>query len=261
MSDTENNKNFKLYNYQKYFIVSLFEILTMSEKKIVDLKLTTKSSESFLQACSDLRQGFSSESGFDHGRIIKKVYKIITQNLDKLYPDISLDLFSLKNNGSIITIIPGLNLGFVINKFTKEELDIFMGHFLMLYVSSVEMVNEVNTKKKNSKVLEILPQLKEKISKLGITHDGVIFNPYVGLLKDEEDYNIDHMYKNIENIKQPEGLKITSLLPMLGISESTINNIASHIKEQLKDVDEEDIKTGRPHVFRGTEDPDPARRS
>ena len=29
---------------------------------------------------------------------------------------------------------------------------------------------------------------------------------------------------------------------MLGISESTINNIASQIKEQLKDVDEEDIK-------------------
>jgi len=250
--------NFKLYNYQQYFIVSLFEILKMSINKVDELGLTSKNYETFKKACNDLKQGFTdSEVKFDRGKIIKKVYKVITRNFDKIYPEQSLDLFNLRDTkGSIVTIIPGLNLKLIVDKFTKEELNTFWGHFCMLYVSSAEMINEINSDKKNQMVTEALPKLKEKIANLGVVVDGVIFNPYVGLLKDdEENYDISLMYKDIKDIEKPAGLKMSSILSVFGFDSSSLNKLASELREQLKNIDEDDIKN-KVRELVGSDDPE-----
>jgi hypothetical protein len=201
--------------HQKYFAVSVIEIIGMIEKKSLETDITALDmsvktnaklhrNHSRLRVCCDsLRTGFSGNDGnggYDQSRIIKKIYKTLTNNLNKLDPEPSIDLFLSKNeNGETITIIPGLDIGLIISNFTDDEKNILWNHIYMMYISSVAMISASNNHTDN-RIHIVLPRLKDRIVKSGLTigKDRNAFNPFIELDKMEElgDYDVTKMYTN-----------------------------------------------------------------
>lgn len=262
---TETNqmeqKNLNIAINHKHFTISLIEILELIIKKsevinLDKLNMTLKQNVRLYKShmklrsvCNDLKKGFSTErTEFDQGRIIKKIYKVFTQYLDKLYPDTNISLFSLKNEkGEIITMIPGLDISVVAKDFDEKELDTLWGHFYMLYISSVGMISSINNHKKEGKIWEIMPKLLEKVTKMGLITEGKMFNPYIGLIQDSEEYNVDTMFENVDEIKTPTGPSLEDVFKLTGVDKlfklTGIDKLVdiNQLNEQLQNVKQEEI--------------------
>lgn len=248
-----NQKNLTVAINYKYFITSLIEILNLLNNKSNEVDLTKldssikkysniiKNHSKFRNVCSELKTGFSSDDDeFDKGRIVKKIYKVLTQHLDKLYPDPDISLFSLTNeNNEKITIIPGLDIGLVAKSLDENELKILWTHVYMLYISSVGMISVNNSHKKEGKVWDVLPKMKQKVAEFGINKDGQIFNPFVGVGSSSGECTVDSMFSGIDNIQKPsEGQSIEEVLKLTGVDKLVDIN---QLNEQLKNVKQEDI--------------------
>lgn len=269
MNEMEKNaKNLELVINHHYLRTALLQILDMSIKKskeLVDMiesyesievqrpdiiyiknAKVKKAHERFRKTSQELIDGFTntnSDSDFDQGKIIKKIYKTVTQYLDKLLaePNSDITMFSERNSdGKIVTIIPGLDLNLVVKHFSEEELTMFWGYFYVVYISAVKMITEINSHKKNSKVWEAIPKIQERIQKLGLTSgkDSKLFNPYVGLTGDTAT-DINSLFSNVGGgiINDPSAMTPEGLLAKLGI-ENMLD--LEKIKDQLNNIKEED---------------------
>jgi hypothetical protein len=260
----KKNKNFLVSVYQKYFTVSLLEIIGLVEKKstqtdISSLDLSVKSEAKLHRGhtrlrdcCLSIRNGFTSEtdSGYDQGRIIKKIYKTLTQNLDMLDPVPLIQLFYLKNeSGETVTIIPGLDIGLVAESFTDEEKDVLWNHLYMMYISSITMISANNTYAQDERLTNIMPKLKEKIVRSGLTigKDKGLFNPFIGLNKIEEDgeYDLNHMYTNVGASPMPDmgaglsaGMTMEDIFKLVGVDKMID---IDQLNDQLKNCKQEDV--------------------
>ena len=228
------DQNFILAMNQKFFTISLLTIMDLVEAKsneMVDLtKLdTTQKAENKLHkahtrlrlCCQEIRRGFTSDGEYDQGRIIKKIYKTLSANLDKLDPEPQISLFSLKNEeGATMTIIPGCDLGLVVGALSggdngtggsgsggsggdngtggsgsgsgsgngnenenENELATLWNHLYMMFIASVKMITITNNHKKDGRVWELLPKFQERIMRAGLIvgRDRKTFNPFLGL--------------------------------------------------------------------------------
>ena len=241
-TETTDNKHFTIQLNHKYFILSLVELVDTIAKKSNELEDVKNNSNQvkLRHVCGELKSGFTSDkSEFDQARIVKKIYKVITKNITKLYQTPTIDLFSLKDDkGSTVTIIPGLDIKLVVDKFTNEELELFWGHFSMLYIASVEMVTIINNHKKEGKVWDIIPKLKEKVIKVGITRNGKMFNPYIGIMRDNDTYDVGKMFENVDKLETPEGLSLETIFKYTGIDKMVD---PSQIQDQLQNIKPEEI--------------------
>jgi hypothetical protein len=270
-----SEKNFMIAINQKYFTVSLLEIINMVEIKSKEIDLSSpnvtnkikKNHKRLRTCCETIKDGFipkktnediqnmqdnEDNEEYDKGKIIKKIYKILTKNIKKLYPDPQVDLFLLKNeNNETVTIIPGCDIGLVIHNFTKEELDTLWNHVYMMYISSVHMISEINNHKKTGELWEVIPKLKEKVMKSGliIGKDKKTFNPFIGLYQMQEsgDYDVNKMFTNVEELKtvSGEGMTIEDVFKMIGIDNMININL---LNEQLKNCKEEDINDATDNI-------------
>lgn len=247
-----DQRNLTVAINHKHFTISLIEVLDIINKKseevqLEQLDLTVKQNlrlhknHTKLRAvCKDLKRGFSSEeeNDFDQGRIIKKIYKVLTQHLDKLYPEPTIELFSLKNEKKeIVTIIPGLDISVVAKDFNDTELTALWGHLYMLFISAVGMISSINGHKKEGKVWEILPKLREKVTKMGLTKDGKMFNPFIGLMQENGEYNVETMFENVDELKTT-GPSVEDVFKLTGVDKLVDVN---QLNDQLKNVKQEDI--------------------
>jgi hypothetical protein len=267
-------KNMLVSIHQKYFAVSLIEIIGMIEKKsletdIATLDMSVKTNaklhrnHSRLRICCDsLRTGFSGndgDGGYDQGRIIKKIYKTLTNNLNKLDPnpstvdpEPSIDLFLLKNeNGETVTIIPGLDIGLIISSFTDDEKNILWNHIYMMYISSITMIS-ANNNHTDNRIHIILPRLKDRIVKSGLTigKDRNAFNPFIGLSKMEEsgDYDVTKMYTNVGDLapgSEMGGMSMEDIFKLTGVDKMID---IDQLNDQLKNCKQEDINDATDNI-------------
>lgn len=251
LAPVDTNKNIEIQVHHKYFTASLVEILDLLLKQSHEIDFdkldvsiknnvkVIKGHTKLRSVCNDLKKGFESsyQSEFDQARIIKKIYRVLTQNLDKLYPEPDKSLFTLKNDkGEIITIFPGLDMALVTNALNDEDTKTLWGHMYMLYISSVGMISAINNHKKEGKVWDIIPKMKEKVTKMGIF--GKSFNPFIGLMQDDTEYDVKTMFDKVDEIKAPSGPSMEDVFKMTGVDKLVDVN---QLGEQLKNVKQEDI--------------------
>jgi hypothetical protein len=253
------NKNFVMAVNHKYFTNSLLQILNLVEEKsnniIADMienyekgaqsepdYTKTKKYKAHItlqQTCKTIKNGFSQYSEhYDHGKVIKKIYKVLTQNLDKFFPEQDNSLFQVKNEkNELVTIIPGLDINLVLKqKFMSEEnMKFLWGNLYMMYVSSASMILTLNSEsKKTEKVKELLPQMRVKIVEMGVTQD----NPFVGLNVETGEYDVETMFTNSDIPQQDlSGMSTEDMLKMSGI------NKLFDMKELTKQLEELDDAT------------------
>jgi hypothetical protein len=251
MSDIEQ-KNLSIAVNHKYFTSSFINFISFvksksNEIKLNELDLSEKANErihrnhtKLRSVCDVLINGFKEDSDdFDQGRVIKKVYKVLTQNLDKLYPEFDKSLFTMKNEKKeIITIISGLDIGLISNMITDEDKNNVWGNMCLMYVASVGMISTINSHKKEGRVSEFVPKLKEKLLELGILdEESKLFNGYIGLSNNEE-YNIKNMFESVGNLKAPTGPSMEDMFKLSGI-DKLVN--MDQLNEQLKNINQDDI--------------------
>lgn len=251
VANIDMNKKIEIQVHHKYFTTSLTEILNLLLKQSHEIDFdkldvsvkqnvkVIKNHTKLRSVCNDLKKGFMSneQCEFDQGRIIKKIYRVLTQNLDKLYPDPDKSLFTLKNDkGETVTLIPGLDMGLVTGSLNEENTTMLWGHIYMLYVSSVAMISAINNHKKEGKVWEIIPKIKEKVTKMGMF--GKSFNPFVGLMQETTEYNVKTMFEKVDDLKAPAGPSMEDIFKMTGVDKLVDVN---QLGDQLKNVKQEDI--------------------
>lgn len=240
--EQDTQRNFNIAVNHKNFSDSLIEILNIISKKSNDLNLDEldpskmKNHTKLRGVCEDLKNGFKDKEGYDQGRIIKKIYKVLTKYLDKLYPEPDKSLFTLKNeNDETITIIPGLNMNLVISLMDEEEMKQVWGHMYVMYISSVGMISAINSHKKEGKIWEVIPKMREKVTKMGL-----IFNPFVGIVQDKDDnYDVQTMFEHVDQFEKPVGPSVEDIFKLSGIDKLVD---LEQLNEQLKNVKQEDVE-------------------
>lgn len=226
------------------------EMNEMSEKLI-------KSHEKLRNVCDQLIHGLTNVKNYDIGSIAKKVYKTISSNLEKIHPELSLKLFNMRtSHGKRMTIIPGLDIGLVCSSFDEKELELFWAYFLLIYISSVGMITEINSHRKEGKVWKIIPHLRQIVNKSGILTKGLLFNPYITYNVETQDYSIETLKDSFDKklpteennepgllsglINNPE---ITTLFNDLrNLNESNIAEINNSLVSMLGIEDNSDVR-------------------
>jgi hypothetical protein len=253
----DSSKNLEIVINHHAFTSSLLEIVTLVKSKSLGVTsgVTVNNDPRFAQAhaglvgvCDQLLAGFSKDKTkeerdeFDQSRVIKKIYKTLAQHVDMMIgteeneykPDIKL--FKLRNDdGKILTIIPGLNIGLVVNTFTDDELNSLWGHLYTVFISSVRMVLTINTHKKEGKIWNTVTILQDRVTKMGLTvgKDKMAFNPYVGL-SGGNDINVNNLFANAEGIKQTTESGVGSMGLENFVDVDKFNN-------ELKNIQQEDL--------------------
>ena len=260
LASNANQKKMNILINNKHFVTSLVEILDLLSNKSNELDLSTLDLDSpqnvrlykdhtrLRKACNVLKYNFTSDDAdenFAEGQIIKKVYKTLTTNLSLFFPDSKLELFSLTDkNGAIVTIIPSIDIRLIAKTMNESELNTLWGYLYMLYVSAVGMILEANDHKKEGKVWAIIPQMKEKITQMGIMKDGKIFNPFIGIAQDNEKYDVNTMFQNVEK-SNPTGPSMDDVLKLAGVDKLVD---IDHLNDQLKNVKQEDISEATKNI-------------
>lgn len=262
---TENNKNFNLAVNHKYFASSLVKFLKFIDEKskniiseyvssfergeqsISDYKMTNKykSHKNIQTTCENMIRGFDETTDekekYDQGKIIKRIYKTITQNIDKFYPEHNISLFQLRNEkNEIITIIPGLDIYQVVRdkNISDDEINKMWSYLYAIYISAANMIMESNKNKKESKTWENLPGMRKKMVELCDNKEDLLFNPYIGLNTETGEYDIDTMYSNLDNMPSPTGINMGDVMKMGGLDKMLD---MEQLKTQLNDIKDEDI--------------------
>lgn len=260
MENAETQKNFNILINNKHFITSLTEILNILSNKSKEINIDEldlnlkhnvilyKDHVRLRKSCAALIHNFTSpnpENGFKEGPIIKKVYKTLTQYMGHFFPNSSNELFCLHNeNGAVVTIIPSIDFGLVTKHMSENELTNLWGYLYMLYISTVGMIVEANKHKKEEKVGENLPEMREKVTKMGLMKDGKIFNPFVGLHTESGNYDVETMFSNIDKTA-PTGPSMEDMMKLTGV-DKLID--LGQLKEQLNNVKQEDIRDATKNI-------------
>lgn len=261
MSQTEQNKDFDMAVNHKYFTKALLYVLNFTDTKSKAIMsdmienyesssqpepdyTKTKKHKSHMalqKTCETIKSGFTQEiEDFDQGKVIKKIYKVLTQNMDNFFPEQNTTLFQIKNEkNEVVTIIPGLDINLVLKqKFvSEEEMKLLWGNMYMMYISSANMILATNEKKKTDKNTELLSAMRKWVSENNISEE----NLFVGLNTTTGEYDVETMFANVNSQSQQDlsGMSTDDLLKMSGINKLfDMKNLSKH----LEDLDDETIK-------------------
>jgi hypothetical protein len=224
--------------------------------------------------CEKILNGLSTndESYFDKSKIIKKIYKIIYENIDKLIgkekviehnnfsennninipneqnnvvnyiPDISL--FSIRNSDSkIVTLIPGLDISLIINYLSSDELDELWYYLYLIIISSIKMLTLINNFKKTGKVWDLINLLNTRVAiyVAKTKKEQYLFNPFIGIQSDNN-FDLEKLFPNqigVDNTADKfNNMAIKNLLGNLNIGN--LLNVKD-LNEQFKNITDNDI--------------------
>jgi hypothetical protein len=245
-SEQISQKNLVVAINHKYFTTSFLEIVNLFQIKSSTFLLTYENDDllknryfKLQTVCEELQKGFNTKEVMQ-GKIIKKIYRVLTQNVDKLC-SLDVSLFFLKNDkNETVTIIPGLDMGLIVKNMTDEDLSFFWPHVYMLYISTVNMVSLNNNLKKEGKIWEVMPELTKKVLDAGLIKDDKLLNPFIGVSSDSTEYNVDEMFTNVNEFKTPDGLSLENILSMTGMDK--FMNF-DQLNDQLKNISDMDISS------------------
>lgn len=232
--------------HSKYFNLSTQEFIKLVDKKAVELKsmnninieYLNRLSTSCVQLLNDLDK---MESNYDMGRLVKKLYKTISQNLGKIHPERNINIFKLvDDNNRKLTVISGIDVGLVIDYFTQEELDSLWGYFDIMCLSSISIISDTNPSRKEGKVWNLLSTLKQKVNESGILMTERFYNPYINYNIETEEFSVSSLYDNVEQLEKHDGnLPLETIIKLLGL-EKFINSML----KEIEDLNPEELKKG-----------------
>jgi len=243
---SENKENLELLINNRCFAIALCEILKMSKNKLIELNNKGSKYVKLMNGCDRLINDFTKEeSSPDRSRIIKGVYTSVIPYLEQIANDPDISIFSERNNtGQIITFIPAINIGLVIDKFSKDELERFWNLFYIVFISSARMISVINKHTRESDIWKFIDVLQEKIKKSKIFINEKIFNPYLEI-KGGENINIKSIFTGIDEFKtlETDELIISTVSKLYGIGDgASFDDIKKSLNKELKGIDDEKMK-------------------
>uniref|UniRef100_A0A6C0E3U3 Uncharacterized protein n=1 Tax=viral metagenome TaxID=1070528 RepID=A0A6C0E3U3_9ZZZZ len=245
----ENDKYLKEYMHR--FTLSSVSLLMLLQQVNERDTNETKSKERFMNTSSKLVTSMkNADDDYDYTKMIKKSFGILKDNkFSKLLKEKSYELFNLRNDDKqIITLIDGIDLRVGYKLMTEEELTNFW-QYVYLYCSSVLNIIKINNVEKftkYTKVIDTLAYIEEDIKKTGIMVANKLFNPFLGLLKDNGEYSLESLINqttnqsgaNIKDGVGGESQTLDFMMNMIGINKIVDED---KLKEGLKDLGEEQI--------------------
>jgi hypothetical protein len=227
----------------RYFIISTCELVNLINSKSLSLNIQNREHRRLQLYCEELLEGIK-DSSFDMTKLIKKIYKNVNKHLNKITqsPE-DPSIFKEKNaEGKIVTILPGINIGLIINELNTDELKKLWGLFFVMYISSVRMITITNKLKKEGKIWDAIPILQDKVTKLNITigNEQILFTPYVGV-EGVNDLSVNSMIEGVDKVKSKTPAEMTAeLLKNFGLPiEGDVD--FKKINEELKNIPAEKL--------------------
>lgn len=172
--NSEDKTNKMIYIYQNLFVSSVLTIVNLlrdvGNKNKDNIPTEKKSSfDKLFVTCEEIITQYKKtekNTDVDQVKIIKKVFKVLTANLD-LVKTRNNNLFTVRTpEGKIHTIIPGLNINLCISFFTEEESNTLWESIESMFVTSVRMVYLMTDKSRhNTDVTNLTNELEQKSMK------------------------------------------------------------------------------------------------
>ena len=167
--DKTEKTNKMIYIYQNLFVSSVLSIVDAVKKISLDNKdniPTEKKNahENLRKTCEDIVNQYKNQtSDVDQVKIIKKVFKVLTQHKD-LIKNRDYALFTVRTpEGKIMTLIPGLNVNLVVSFLTDEQKAELWENVESMFVTSVKMVYLMTDESRHSKdLLELVTEFEKK---------------------------------------------------------------------------------------------------
>jgi hypothetical protein len=238
--DKTEKTNKMIYIYQNLFVSSVLSIVDAVKKISLDNKdniPTEKKNahENLRKTCEDIVNQYKNQtSDVDQVKIIKKVFKVLTQHKD-LIKNRDYALFTVRTpEGKIMTLIPGLNVNLVVSFLTDEQKAELWENVESMFVTSVKMVYLMTDESRHSKdLLELVGEFEKKIVKKFQN------NFFMGLNAKEGGENAVSMDQLMSNDIVIPGTEAKSgILGSLGVDKlMDVNNLTNEIKK----FDENDI--------------------
>ncbi len=240
INDRSEHVNKMIYRYQNLFVNCVLQIVDNMKKissenndKILPDKRA--SHDNMVKTCNDIISHYKDKNdGVDQVKIIKKVFKVLTQHKDLLRKH-DVSLFSIRTpEGKIITIIPGLNMNLNISLMNDEQLTSLWGNIDTMFVTSVKMIYLMTDESRHDKeILEIVAELEHQALK------NIQDNFFMGLNTGGENIvNMDQLMSS--DIVIPGTEANAGIFGVLGIDKlMDIQNLANEIKNfDDKDINE-----------------------
>lgn len=246
--DDDDNDNREIIIQLQRFTASGISMLNLLQtvcqrQKDEDLNAAErKSKNKFMlssQECIDRMKDDTEE--FEYTRFIKKAFYVLNKEeqcaqLKNKDPN----LFNIRDeNNKIVTILPGLDLKFGYKFLTDDEKKQFW-QYMHLFASSVfNMIKEKNENKFNrfEHIKSTLKIMETELAKTGIMFNDQIFNPFLGVGENMNEYGVNEMFTNGELPKQ-HVVSIESVLNMLGVDKMFDEQ---KLNEELKGIGDEQI--------------------
>ena len=249
-----SDENFEFVVNHRHFVTSIVSILDLIKNKVNTIdnsKIKEKYKDRLVKSCDKVLDSYRKEnSSFDEGKIIKKIYKIVKKNMT-LIKEKKSDLFTLKDEENrILTIIPGIDIGLIYNYLDDKENLSFWQYMYLMLISAIKMINSANSdnKKENEEINELLKIMELEITKTGVTVNGMMFNPFIGIGQENTEYSINELYtgemEGIDNSKVPS-VGIDMVLQSLGV-DKMLN--MDKLNDQLKNISENDVQEATKNI-------------
>ena len=223
------SENFEFVVNHRHFVASVVSVLEQINDKSVQISESglTKHHERLQNACGKILNNYRNDTeSFEEGKIIKKVYKTMRDNITYLMEKNGA-LFTVKDpENRIITIIPGIDIGLIYKHFDDDDKVKFWQYIHLMFISSAKMIHNVNDKNKlsdkNKIIIDNIEILERDLTKTGLTVKGMLFNPFIGLGSvDSSKYGFNELYSG--DVPQKS---MTGGLPSLDINMFYLNLVS-----------------------------------
>ncbi len=238
--DKAEQTNKMIYIYQNLFVSSVLSIVDSVKKISLENKDNIPAEkknahENLRKTCEDIVNQYKNQtSDVDQVKIIKKVFKVLTQHKE-LVKNHDYGLFTVRTpEGKIMTLIPGLNVNLVVPFLTDEQKNELWENVESMFVTSVKMVYLMTDESRHSKdVLELVAEFEKKIVKKFQNNFFMGLNAKEG---GENTVSMDQLMSN--DIVIPGTEAKSGILGSLGVDKlMDVNNLTNEIKK----FDENDI--------------------
>lgn len=253
MEDTNNTTNqvndSMMMFHTKHFMASTFamiELLKLSCERKNDTELNVKEQRGkkrFLDSCTILLKQFKeSDNDFDFTRFIKKAFNTFKQ---KEHCEYILNndprIFEIRDNeGKIMTIIPGMDLGIGYKWLDDKEKTNFW-QIMNLFAESVFSIimmtnNKIMTNQKYEHIVSANFALKHKLATNGVYINSFLYNPYNLSDIGGDSLSVNSLYNGVELPAEGADITVQSLLSLLGL-DKMIN--IDKIRDELESFTDE----------------------
>lgn len=261
-SDEDDDQGMEFARNHKHFVISVVSVMDLLKDKSESLMESAESKKKkqhlkLQQSCSKILDQYRTDvDNLNEGKIIKKVYKTLRDNIE-LLKDKNGDLFSVRDNkNKIVTIIPGINIKLIYGHFDEKESEMFWQYMYLLFISSVKLITQSNDDNKmktgrNKIVSDNMEEMEKELMKTGLTVKGSAFNPFIGLKgASKQAFGVDALFSG----EAPQtgvggdllpGMDMNMVLSQLGIDTMVDMD---KINEQLKNISEKEITSATKNI-------------